>query len=152
MKSPLENWHFLLGKWKGKAEDQFGEKGVIETEFSFTSEPSDKFLMAKGESRNQGRLVNKGVGFLFYDETLKKFKRKWFYSYGFVNNETECYSSDKEIKFDVEVEPLPEQFKGLRWRSFIRKISEKCIAMGLEVAEGKGAFKKYGETIAVKIK
>lgn len=151
MKSPLESWHFLLGKWKAQAEDQFGEKGIIVSESSFTLEPSDKFIMVKGESRKDGQQVNAAIGLLFFDGTVNKFKRKTFYSYGFVNNETEYYSSDTEIKFDIEFEPLPKDFEGLRWRSYIRKISETRIATGLEVAKGSGEFKNYGETIADKV-
>lgn len=58
--------------------------------------------------------------------------------------------SETEIRFDIEVEPLPKQFEGIRWRSYIRKISEKMIATGLEIAKGEGQFKKYGETVLVK--
>jgi hypothetical protein len=35
MNDSLKELSFLLGKWKGKAEDQFGEKGVIESTLQF---------------------------------------------------------------------------------------------------------------------
>ena len=108
--------------------------------------------MTKGESWCEGRLLNKSVSLLFYDAVEQKFKRKTFFSYGFVNNEVECSRSANEIKFDVTMEPLPKQFGGTRWRSYIRKISEDSIATGLETAEGKEDFKNYGESIATRSK
>jgi len=106
--------------------------------------------MALGEAWNVGRLVNKSVSLLFYDNNEQKFKRKSFFSYGFVNNEVEYTGNDNEIKFDIQVEPLPKQFEGIHWRSSIRKISENEIAMGLEMAKGEEGFKRYGETVLVK--
>jgi hypothetical protein len=40
------------------------------------------------------------------------------------------------------MEPLPKNFEGTRWRSFMKKISDNKIAMGLEVAKGGEEFKK----------
>lgn len=48
------------------------------------------------------------------------------------------------------MEPSPKQFEGMRWRSYIRKISDSKIAMGLECAKGEGTFELFGETIAIK--
>jgi hypothetical protein len=148
--SPLDEWRFLVGEWKGTSKDEFGEKGITESVAVFSLEPSGKFIMARGEAWNEGRLVNKSISLLFYDSNEQKFKLKSFFSYGFVNNEVEYARSDKEIRFDIETEPLPKQFKGIRWRSYIRRISEKKIAMGLEMAKGEEGFKKYGETVLVK--
>jgi len=148
--SPLDDWRFLVGEWKGTAEDQFGEKGVVESKTIFSLDPSDKFIMARGESWCEGRLLNRAISFLFYDKAGEKFRRKSFFSYGFVNNEVEYARSSSEIKFDVTVEPLPKQFEGIRWRSYIRKISEDKIAMGLEIAKEGEEFKSYGETLYVK--
>jgi len=150
--SPLDDWRFLIGTWKGTAKDEFGEKGVIEGVAVFSYEPSDAFITVTGENRCEGRLLNKSIGILFYDSRAQKFKRKTFFSYGFVNNEVEYARTKTEIKFDVETEPLPKEFEGTRWRSFIRKISENKIATGLEVARGSGEFKKYGESILQKTK
>ncbi len=58
--------------------------------------------------------------------------------------------TDEEIRFAVVSEPSPKQFEGIRWRSYIRKISDNKIAMGLEWARGEGEFESFGETIAVK--
>lgn len=150
--SPLNEWRFLVGEWKGTSKDEFGEKGIIESVVVFSLEPSERFIMAEGETWNEGRLVNRSISLLFYDSNEQKFKRKSFFSYGFVNNEVEYARSDKEIRFNIETEPLPKQFEGMRWRSYIRKISEKKIAMGLEMAKGEEDFKRYGETVLVKTK
>jgi len=148
--SPLDDWRFLVGEWKGTAENQFGEKGVVESVVAFSLEPNEKFILAKGESYCEGRLLNKSMSLLFYDGAADKFRRKSFFSYGFVNNEVQCERSNNEIRFDVTVEPLPKQFEGIRWRSYIKKIAENKIAMGLEAAMEGEAFKSYGETIYVK--
>lgn len=113
-------------------------------------EPSEKFIMGKSEAWNEDRFVNRSIVLFFYDKTKQKFRRKSFFSYGFVNNEVEYARSNDEIRFDVDVEPLPKQFEGIRWRSYMRKISEKKIAMGLEMAREREEFKKYGETVLVK--
>jgi hypothetical protein len=151
--SPLDDWRFLVGKWKSRteAENQFGEKGVVEGEAVTTFEPSEKFIMTTGESRNEGQLLNRSVSILFYDPIVQKFRRKTFFSYGFVNNEVESSRGNGEIIFDITMEPLPKQFEGTRWRSFMRKISDTKIAVGLEVAKGNEDFKSYGETILTKV-
>jgi hypothetical protein len=145
--SPLDDWRFLVGTWKGSAKDQFGEKGIIEGTVVFSLEPSEKFIMGKHEGYSESRLLSKSVTLLFYDSLKQKFRRKSFFSYGFVNNEVECAGNKDEIKFDVTMEPLPKSFEGTRWRSFLRKISDKELAMGLEVAKQGEEFKKYGESI-----
>jgi len=141
-----------VGKWKGTSKDEFGEKGIIENTAVFTMEPSEKFIMATGEARSKGRLLNKSISLMFYDSREGRFKRKAFFSYGFVNNEVECVRNKNEIRFDITMEPLPKSFEGTKWRSFIRKISADEIATGLETAKEGEEFKKYGETIMKKIK
>jgi hypothetical protein len=148
--SPIDDWRFLVGKWKGTAKDEFGEKGVTESTATFSMEPSEKFIMGKGEAWNQGRLVNKSITILFYDSAAQKFRRKSFFSYGFVNNEVEYARSKDEIRFEITVESLPKQFEGICWRSYIRKISDQKVATGLEMAKGEGELQRYGETILVK--
>jgi hypothetical protein len=151
--SALDKWRFLVGTWKGKAEgDQFGQKGAVEGTAVISCEPSAMFIMATGENWCGGQLLNKSVSILFYDDVERKFKRKTFLSYGFVNNEVECARIKNEIKFDISMEPLPKQFERTRWRSFIRKISDDKIAMGMEVEKEGGEFKPYGETILEKTK
>lgn len=67
-----------------------------------------------------------------------------------MNNEVEYSRTKNEIRFDVKMEPLPTQFKGTRWRSYIRKISDTKIAMGMEVANEGEDLKPYGESILEK--
>jgi hypothetical protein len=149
-KSPLSDWRFLIGTWKSSAEGQFGEKGVVEGVTVISYEPSEAFITAKGENWCEGRLLNKSISVLFCDSSEKKFRRKTFFSYGFVNNEVECARTKDEIRFDIVMEPLPKQFEEMKWRSFIRKISDNKVAMGLEVAKKADEFKNYGETILTK--
>jgi len=143
----VSNWHL-----EGHFEGSVGEKGVIEGATVFSNEPSEKFIVAKGESWCEGRLLNRSISLFFYDSVDQKFKRKSFFSYGFVNNEVEYTRAEDEIKFNIEMEPMPKNFEGTRWRSFIRKISNTKIAMGLEVAKQGEEFKQYGESILVKTK
>jgi hypothetical protein len=152
MTSPLDSWKFLIGEWKGesKTEKEFGEKEKIEGTATFTLDPSDRFITSKGETWSAGKLVNKSISSMFYDDAEQKFKRKTFFSYGFVNNEVEHSRSESEIKFDVTMEPAQKQFAGTQWRSFIRKISDTKIAVGLEMAKEGEPFKTYGEEILVK--
>lgn len=151
--SPLDEWRFLIGTWKGKAEGgQFGVKETIEGIGVFSCKPSEMFIMVTGENRCEGRIVNKSISILFYDDTEKKFKRKTFFSYGFVNNEVECARTKNEIRFDITMEPLPEQYEGTRFRSFIKKISDTKIALGMEVAKEGKEFESYGESILEKTK
>lgn len=108
------------------------------------------FITATGENLSEGRLLNKSISILFYDDTEKKFRRKTFFSYGFVNNELESSRNSNEIIFDIEMEPKPKQFEGTHWCSFMRKISESKIAMGMEIATPGKEFKSYGESILEK--
>lgn len=151
-KSPLADWKFLIGTWKGKTEGgQFGEKGVIEGTAIFRLEPSESFIMGTGENRCEGRLLNKGISILFYDDGEKKFRRKTFFSYGFVNNEVECERTKDMIKFDITTEPLSKQVgPGMKWRSTIRKISNNKIATSLQMAKPGEGFQSYGEEILEK--
>jgi len=148
-KSPLDEWRFLIGTWKGKTEGgQFGEKGVIEGTAVFSCEPSDSFITGTGENRCEGRLLNKSISILFYDDGEKKFRRKTFFSYGFCNNEVECARTKETLKFDITTEPLSKQVgPGMLWRSTLRKISNTKIATGLEMAKPGQEFKSYGESI-----
>ncbi|MFP3985854.1 MAG: hypothetical protein ACLFU9_07850 [Candidatus Bathyarchaeia archaeon] len=145
----MDKWKFLIGRWKGIAKNEFGEEGVVESIHVFSTELGEKFITGRHETWNAGKLVHKAVSFLYYDQREEKFRRKDIYSYGFVNNEVEYARTEKEIRFEVIVEPCPKQFEGIRWRSYIRKISDSKIAMGLEWAKGKRNFERFGETIAV---
>jgi hypothetical protein len=152
--SPLGEWKFLIGTWKGKTKaGQFGEKGVIEGSAVFSFEPSESFILGTGENWCEGRLLNKSISILFYDDGEKKFRRKTFFSYGFVNNEVECARTKDIIKFDIATEPLSKQVgPGMLWRSTLKKISDTKIATGLEMAKPGQEFRSYGESILEKAK
>ncbi len=108
------------------------------------------FIMGTGENRSEGQLLNKSVSVLFYDGLTRKFRRKTFFSYGFVNNEVEYARTKNEIRFDIVMEPLPKQFEGTKWRSYIRRISDTKIAMGLETSRNGKEFRPYGESMLEK--
>jgi len=143
--SPLEAWKFLVGEWRGTAKDQFGEKGTVEDVATFSAEPGERFLTTRGEAWCEGRLLNRSLAVMFYDKATGRFRRETFFSYGFVNHETESSRTDDEIRFDVRIEPQPKEFDGLQWRSFLRRLSDEEIATGLEVAKAGEDFRPYGE-------
>ncbi len=123
---------------------------MVESIHVFSGELGQKSITGKHEPWNAGQLVRKAVSFLYYDPRTDKFRRKEIYSYGFVNNEVESDRTDTELRLELVSQPSPKQFEGIRWRSYLQKLSEAKIAMGLEWAKGEGEFKRYGETIAVK--
>ncbi|HML03063.1 MAG TPA: hypothetical protein VK487_06780 [Candidatus Bathyarchaeia archaeon] len=140
-----------LGRVKRRG--QFGEKGVIEGKAVFSCEPSESFIMGTGENRCEGRLLNRSVSILFYDDGEMKFRRKTFFSYGFVNNEVECERTKDMIRFNITTEPLSKQIgPDMQWCSTIRKISDTKIATSLEMAKPGQEFKSYGESILEKTK
>ncbi len=150
--TPLDEWLFLVGDWLGRSsEDQFDEEGVVESTAVFSIVLGQGFLMCNNEARCKNRVIHRSISILFFDKIAKLFRRKSFFSYGFVNNETEYTRSATEIRFEIMFEPLPRQFEGTRWRSYIRKLSETEIAEGLEVAKGEEEFKLYGETRLKKV-
>ena len=143
---PLANWHFLMGKWKGGSSDQFGGEGEMVTTAHFSMELG-KYIMGKFDSYRNGKLENASIGMMWYDSRNEKLRRKTFFNYGFVNNEIEYESSETEVWFEVVSEPVPEAFDGMRWRSYLRKVSDTEIHLGLESAEEGEDFTSYGETI-----
>lgn len=142
--SPLERWAFLVGEWRGTAAGQFGETGEIENVAVVTREPGERFLLTRGEARTRERVLNRSLAVMFHDAAAGRFRRETFFSYGFVNHETEFARTDAEVRFDVRMEPVPRDFEGLRWRSFLRRLSEEEIETGLEAAKGDGPFAPYG--------
>ena len=144
--SPFDRWRFLVGTWRGTTPgDQFGETGEVADAAVFSLEPGERFLLTRGEATCEGRVLNRSLAVMFYDKAADRFRRETFFSYGFVNRETEYARTDDEIRFDVVVEPRPKEFEGMRWRSFLRRFADDEIATGLEVAKGDGPFESYGE-------
>ncbi len=148
---PLDDWLFLIGEWKGRSEDEFGGEGVIETSSVFTLELGDNVIHGKQESVRNDAIENQSISMMFYDKRNKKFIRKTFFNYGFVNNEVEYERSETKIHFDVILEPTPQAFDKMKWRSYIRKVSDDEIRMGLEVAKPGEDFTSYGENVLVRV-
>jgi len=48
--TPLKEWKFLIGKWKGKSEDQFDEEGKIENSALFSLELNEMCILGKFEA------------------------------------------------------------------------------------------------------
>ena len=151
--SPLGDWRFLVGEWKAASseENEFGEEGVIEGRHVFTEELTGNYIMCKHRSWQGERHVNSSISLMYYDPGADRFLRKSAFSYGFVNNEVEYYRDEKIIRFDIAIEPLPEMFKGTRWRSFIEKVSEDVVREGLEIAKGDGDYENFGITVLKRV-
>jgi hypothetical protein len=148
---PLKRLEFLIGHWKSRSEDQFGEKGVIEGTFECSHDPSDKFIATVGESKSGGEIVNKAASFLIWDQNTQKYVRKSLFSYGWVLNEVGVLNSDRLVLDVVSIDGEPDYFKGTKWRSFIQKYSENEIGIGLEVSKEGGPFRTYGESRARRV-
>jgi len=151
MSEPLKRLEFLIGKWKGRSEGQFGEKGVIESLFECSLEPSEMFIAMIGESRTNGKQVNKSAAYLMWDPNNNKYARKSMFSYGWINNEVGDFNG-RRLTFEVvSMDGEPDYFKGLKWRSFVQKYSENEIGTGLEVSKNGEPFRLYGESKARRI-
>lgn len=149
--SPLEDWHFLIGQWKGRSTDQFGETGELESTIKFTLELGGKAIMGIYETKQNDKIINQEISVLFFDVLNKVFRRKSFFSYGFVNNEVSYEQSSTTLRFDITFEPLPTQYKETRWRSFMTKVSPTQILERLEQAKKGEDFKLYGEVQLEKV-
>jgi len=149
--SPLEDWHFLIGQWKGRSTDQFGETGELESIIKLTLELGRRAIMGIYETKQNDKIINQEISVLFFDVLNKVFRRKSFFSYGFVTNEVSYEHSSTALRFDITFEPLPTQFKGTRWCSFITKVSPTQILEGLEQAKKGEDFKLYGEVQLEKV-
>ncbi len=151
MSEPLRKLEFLIGKWKGRAENQFGEKGVIEGTFDCTHDPGEKFIAMIGEARTNGKLLHRALTYLMWDQNLQKYVRKSVYSYGWILNEVGDLNGDMLTLDVVSTDGEPDFFKGTRWRSYLHKYSSEEIGTGLEVAKVGEPFRLYGEQRARKV-
>ena len=145
---PLKRLDFLLGRWQSRAENQFGEKGVIEGSFECNHDPSDRFIAIVGESRSEGKLVNRAMSYLIWDEKVKKYVRKSLFSYGWILNEVGDLRGDRLVLDVVSIDGEPEYFRGMKWRSFVQKYSDNEIGTGLEASKDGGPYQLYGESRA----
>jgi hypothetical protein len=149
---PLKKHEFLIGRWTSRSENQFGEKGVIEGTLECRHEPSEKFIALVGESKSNGKLVNRAASYLMWDQNIQRYVRKSLFSYGWILNEVGNLDGDRLTLDVVSMDGEPEYFKGMKWRSFIQKYSENEIGIGLEVAKGSEPFRPYGESRAKRLR
>ncbi len=147
----LDRLEFLIGSWRGASQDQFGQKGTLESLLECTHEPSEKFVQLKGESRLDGKVINRGIEFITFDLKSKKYICKRVWSYGFIENGKGAWENDSLV-FLLEFDNEPEYFAGTRWRSFIRKYGENEIGTGLLTAKEGEEYGLYGETRLTRVK
>ena len=50
------------------------------------------------------------------------------------------------------MEPIPEFFKGTKWRSYIKKVSEDKVLDGLESSQDGVKYDLFGETLLTRVK
>ncbi|MHA2042772.1 MAG: hypothetical protein ACW975_13020 [Candidatus Thorarchaeota archaeon] len=150
--TPLDDWFFLIGEWRGKSsENQFGGESVVETHDIYTLEMNGVYIMGRHKNTRDGKIEHEGISLMFYDKRNKKVLRKTFFSYGFVNNEVEIERTDDLLRFDVVIEPTPQSFDGMKWRSYLQKVSDTETRDGLEAAKSGEDFALFGEVATKKI-
>ncbi len=150
--TPLDDWLFLIGEWRGKSKDnQFGGEGVVETSDIYTLEMNGVYIMGRHKNVRDGKPEHEGISLMFYDKRSKKVLRKIFFSYGFVNNEVEIERTEALLRFDVVIEPTPQAFDGMTWRSYLLKVSDTETRDGLESAKDGEDFTNFGEVVSKKI-
>lgn len=149
--SELDKLDFLLGRWKGRSTDQFGEKGVLESSFEYTRELGGRFVQAKGETRKNDEVLNQSIDLITYDSNAKKYIRKRFWSYGFIENCEGHWEDEDTIVFQITFDNPPPGFAGTQWRSFIRRYGDKEIGHGLLTAKKGEEYELYGESRAVRV-
>jgi hypothetical protein len=148
--SELDKLSFLVGRWKSRTEDQFGEKGVLESTFECTRELGDRFLQTRGETRKDNVVINKAIDFITFDYKIKKYIRKRMWSYGFIENGEGQWEDDNTLMFQITYNNEPLGFEGTLWKSFIRKYSDNEIGHGLYTAKKGEHYKLYGESRATR--
>jgi hypothetical protein len=147
----IERLHFLLGRWKSRSVDQFGEKGVLEGTMECTLGPSEQILQIQGETRKDGKVLNRAIQFIAYDTNVRRYILKRVWSMGFIENGVGTWKNGRllfQITFDCE----PRFFRGMRWRSFIHRYGENEIGTGLYAARGSGRYRLYGESRATRVR
>ncbi len=148
--SELDRLNFLVGKWKGRTEDQFGEKGLLESTSECTRELGDHFLQIRGETRKGNLVINKAIDFITYGSKIRKYIRKRLWSYGFIENGEGQWEDDNTLVFQITYNNEPQGFEGTLWKSFIRKYSDNEIGHGLYTAKKGEPYRLYGETRATR--
>jgi len=142
----LSTLDFLVGSWKGRSVDQFGEKGTIDSALECRREPSERFLQLLGESRKDGKLLNRSVEFITYDPGVRKYISKRMWSMGFIENGVGTWKDGDTLVFQIRFDNEPPFFAGTLWRGFIRRYGDDEIGHGLYTAKKGGRYRLYGET------
>ena len=144
--SELERLEFLLGSWTGRTVDQFGEKGTLTSTLECTHEPSEHFLQLVGETRKEGKFLNRAVEFITYDSAVRRYVCKRIWSMGFIENGVGGWKGPDTLLFQIKFDSEPRFFKGTLWKSFIRRYSNNEIGTGLYTAKKGQRYRLYGET------
>jgi hypothetical protein len=69
-----------------------------------------------------------------------------------VNNEVEIERDESMVRFEINMEPVPKFFKGTKWRSYLKKVSEDTVLDGLESSQDGLNYSLFGETKLVRIR
>ena len=125
--------------------DQFGERGVLESTLECTHEPSERFVQLRGETRKDGKFLNRAVTFITYDSSARSYVYNRIWSYGFIENGLGAWKDPKTLQFQIKFVNEPSYFKGTVWRSFIRFYSDNEISTGLYTAKKGQRYRLYGE-------
>jgi hypothetical protein len=150
--SELDKLSFLLGKWRGRSVDQFGEKGVLESTSEVTRELGDHFIQIKGETKKDDLVINRSIYFITYDLKTKKYVHKRMWSYGFIENGEGQWQDQNTLMFQIaKFDNEPQWFEGMLWKSFIRRYSDNEIGHGLYAAKKGDDYKLYGESRAFRL-
>jgi hypothetical protein len=149
--SEMDRLSFLVGRWKGRSSDQFGEKGILESSSECTRELGDRFLQIRGETRKDGAILNQSIDFITYDSKVRKYIRKRMWSYGFIENGEGEWENDNTIVFQIAYNNAPLGFEGTLWKGFIRRYSNNEIGHGLLTAKKGEDYKLYGESRAHRV-
>ncbi|MHA2033020.1 MAG: hypothetical protein ACW99Q_26935, partial [Candidatus Kariarchaeaceae archaeon] len=139
------------GDWGGVTIENVIDEGKIISKGTYDYFPSEKYIRGVHEANNEDGLVNRSVEYLYVDPYSEKFLKKSVFSYGFVNNEVSYHYDRNSIKFEMTMEPHPKQFEGMIWRSFITKISDIKIELGLERSTDGKDFELFNKSIWDKI-
>lgn len=141
---------FLIGNWKGRSVDQFGERGTLDSTLVCSRDPSEQFIQLRGETRKDRKLFNRSVEFITYDSRIRRYVSKRMWSMGFIENGVGTWKDVNTLIFQIKFDNEPKYFAGTLWRSFIRKYSENEIGHGLYTAKKGGRYRLYGETRATR--
>jgi hypothetical protein len=148
----MDRISFLVGRWFGRYSDQFGQKGILESNSVCELVLGGRFLQWVGKTTKDGAPLNESLQFIGYDETKGKYVFKRLWSYGFIENGEGQWDDSDRITFDItSVENAPTWFEGTRWRSFIRRYGADEIGHGLFAAKEGEDYQLYGESKVTRV-